>query len=70
MLKFNFKIGYDICMFNFNADHNFDDMPEKHEPSEDEIAQLLLENAEVLEENGKNVIGYGSILYIFLFFLK
>lgn len=48
--------AYDMSSFEI-IDHNFDDMPEKHEPSEDEIAQLLLENAEVLEENGKNVIG-------------
>lgn len=29
-----------------------------HEMTEEEIAEKLLENAEVIENNGKNVIGY------------
>lgn len=31
---------------------------ELHEPTEEEIEQMMLENAEVLEEKGKTVIGW------------
>ncbi|XKL65056.1 hypothetical protein PGB90_005142 [Kerria lacca] len=32
-------------------------LDEYHEPTEQEIDQMLLENAEIIEENGKNVLG-------------
>lgn len=30
---------------------------EQHEPTEEEIEEMLLENAEVIEEKGKSVLG-------------
>ncbi|XP_065207721.1 myb-like protein X [Planococcus citri] len=49
---------YEDDSFEFlDQDQSEDEYSEFHEPTEDEINQMLLENAEVIEEKGKNVIG-------------
>lgn len=46
-----------MMTLNITTDQSDDEYAEYQEPTEQDIERMLLENAEVIEENGKNVLG-------------